>query len=337
MKYADEACKLTVVQRQLKELTEENKQLTDANCESESWASALISELEQFRTAKQDGASTMASSEMNLLDDFAEIEKMEMASGDLKANVPRSSLKKADMTPVTPETSGNDPAMNGTIPNGHSERVHDIWNLVVHKHEASGESIETILQEIQKAISNKREDSEIPYDRSEIEKTVRDLIEKITSSSMIGTSAGGNGARSEPHGKSELCSHLEHLVQVCRDLLHGKAKLEKFIDEVCLILKYIVDQYLSNQDLSDNVGSNDKNFDEDKSSCTGNTEGKQDIQIAEAAGTLDIQKEAREGPNKLAEDHIMVSHPEKLDEDHIFAQSDNILPGTKSACCEMER
>ncbi|RLN40482.1 hypothetical protein C2845_PM01G43810 [Panicum miliaceum] len=29
MKYADEACKLTVVQRQLKELTEENKQLSE--------------------------------------------------------------------------------------------------------------------------------------------------------------------------------------------------------------------------------------------------------------------------------------------------------------------
>uniref|UniRef100_K3ZYJ4 Uncharacterized protein n=1 Tax=Setaria italica TaxID=4555 RepID=K3ZYJ4_SETIT len=47
---------------------------------------------------------------MNLLDDFAEIEKMEMASDDLKGNVPRAYLKKADMAPVTPEKSGNDPA-----------------------------------------------------------------------------------------------------------------------------------------------------------------------------------------------------------------------------------
>jgi hypothetical protein len=340
MKYADEACKLTVVQRQLKELTEENKQLTDANCESESWASALISELEQFRAAKQDGASTMASSEMNLLDDFAEIKKMEMASGDLKANVPRASLKKADMTPVTPEKSGNDSAMNGSIPNGHPERVHDIWNLVVHKHEASGESIETILEEIQKSILNRREDSEVPYDRSEIEKTVRDLIEKITSSSMIGTSAGGNGARSGPHGKSELCSRLEHLVQVCHDLLNGKAKLEMFIEEVCLILKYIVDKYLSNPDLSDTLDSDEKNFDGDKSPSTVNTEGKHDIQIADAAGTLDIQKGAHKGSNQSPEDHIIATHQEKLDEELalvVFAQSDNILPGRKSAGCEIER
>ncbi|CAL4968254.1 unnamed protein product [Urochloa decumbens] len=340
MRYADEACKLAVVQRQLKDLTEENKQLSDANCESQSWASALISELEQFRNAKENGASIMASSsEMNLLDDFAELEKMEMASGDVKGNVPRaSSLKKPDTTtPVTltPEKSGNDPVVNGTtVPNGHPERVHDIWNLVMQKHEASGESIEAILEEIQSAISNNREDSEVSYDLSEIGKAVRDLMEKITS--MIGTFAGCNVARSGPllHGKSELCSRLDHLVQVCHDLLNGKAKLEKFFNEVCLILKYIVGEYISNQNLSHTVDSDEKDFDEDKSPVTLNGEGKHDIQIAEPAATIDIQKESQEGPNQSYEDHTMASHQEKLDEELaqvVLAQGDNILLGRKSA------
>ncbi|CAO2046576.1 unnamed protein product [Urochloa humidicola] len=327
MRYADEACKLTVVERKLKEMTEENKQLSDANCESQSWASALISELEQFRNAKQNGgASIMASSEMNLLDDFAEIENMEMASGDQKRNAPHaSSPKKADHQSTNmPEKSGNDPVLNGTIPNGHTERVHDIWNLVVHKHEASGESIEAILEEIQNEISNNREDSEVSYDRSEIEKTVRNLMEKI--SSMIGASVRDNAARSGSllHCKSELCSRLEHLVQVCHDLLNGKAKLEKFVDEVCLILKYIVGEYLSNQDLSDTVDSDEKNFDEDESLGTVNTEGKQDIQSAEPAADLDM----------------MASHQEKLDEELarvVLAQDDtNIMSGRKSADCEIE-
>nr|CAB3450371.1 unnamed protein product [Digitaria exilis] len=343
MKYADEACKLTVVQRQIKELTEENKQLTDATCQSESWASALISELEQFRAAKQKGESIMASSEMNLLDDFAEIEKLEMASGEQKRNAPRaSSPKKADTAPVTPEKNSNDNlVMNGTIPNGHSERVHDIWNVVVHKHEASGESIETILQEIQKAISNKREDSEVWYDWSEIERMVRDLMEKITS--MIGTSEGDNVARSGPlpHYKSELCSRLEHLVQVCHDLLlHGKSKLEKFIDEACLILKYIVGQYLTNQFLAETVDNDEKNSGEDKSPGTVDTEGKQDIQIAEAGATLDVQKEAQEGPNQSAEDHIMSGHEEKLDEELtrvVLAQDDNILLESPAAEARVEQ
>ncbi|CAL5020921.1 unnamed protein product [Urochloa decumbens] len=339
MKYADEACRLTAVQRQLKDLTEENKQLSDANCESQSWASALISELEQFRNAKENGPSIMASSsEMNLLDDFAELEKMEMASGDVRGNVPRaSSLKKADTTtPVTltPEKSGNDLVVNGTVPNGHLERVHDIWDLVMQKHEASGESIEAIFEDIQNAISNNREDSEVSYDLSEIEKAVRDLMEKITS--MIGTFAGCNVARSGPllHGKSELCSRLDHLVQVCHDLLNGKAKLEKFFNEVCLILKYIVGEYLSNQNLSDTVDSDEKDFDEDKSPVTLDGEGKHDIQIAEPAATLDIQKESQEGPKQSSEDHTIASHQEKLDEELaqvVLAQGDNMLPGRKSA------
>ncbi|CAN6279190.1 unnamed protein product [Urochloa humidicola] len=342
MKYADEACKLTAVQRQLKDLTEENKQLSDANCESQSWASALISELEQFRNAKQDGAFIVASSEMNLLADFAEIEKMEMASsGDLKGNAPRaSSPKKADTSSVMPEKSSNGLVMNGSVPSDHTERVKDIWELVVQKHEASGESIETVLEEIQNAIYSKREGSELPYDLSEIEKTVRDLMEKITS--MIGTSAGDSAARSGPllHGKSELSSRLEKLVQVCHDLLNGKAKLEKFIDEVCLILKYIVGEYLSNQDLSDTVDSDEKNFDEDKSPGTPlNTEGKHDVQIAEPAAALDIQKELQEGPNQSSENHIMANHQEKLNEELarlVLAQDDNILPGRKSADREIE-
>ncbi|CAN6232454.1 unnamed protein product [Urochloa humidicola] len=331
MRYADEACKLTVVQRKLKEMTEENKQLSDANCESQSWASALISELEQFRNAKQNGgASIMASSEMNLLHDFAEIENMEMASGDQKRNAPHaSSPKKADHQSTNmPEKSGNDPVLNGTIPNGHTERVH----------EASGESIEAILEEIQNEISNNREDSEVSYDRSEIEKTVRNLMEKI--SSMIGASVRDNAARSGAllHGKYELCNRLEHLVQVCHDLLNGKAKLERFNDEICLILKYIVGEYLSNQDQSDTVDRDENNF--DKSLGTVNTEGKQDIQSAEPAAALDIQKESQEGPVQSSEDHIMASHQEMLDEELarvVLAQDDNIMSGRKSADCEIER
>ncbi|RLN38706.1 filament-like plant protein 7 [Panicum miliaceum] len=113
---------------------------------------------------------------MNLLDDFAEIEKMEMASGDLNGNAPLASLKKAD------------PAVSGTIPKGHPERVHDIWNLVVHKHEASGESIKPFLMRFRRQSLT---------------------IEKIQSYHMTGLKLRR--------------LRLEHLVQVCHDRLHGYA------------------------------------------------------------------------------------------------------------------
>ncbi|TVU29228.1 hypothetical protein EJB05_20786, partial [Eragrostis curvula] len=345
MKYADEACKLTAVQRQLKEMTEENRQLSDANCQSESWASALISELEQFRSGSQNGASIMAS-DMSLLDDFAEIEKMEMASSDQKKIPPPTSPKKTDMESVTPEQNDNDLVMNGNIPNGHPEKVQDIWELVMHKHEASGESVDTILEEImhaldQKTISTERENSNASYDRSEVEKMVRDLVEKLTS--MIGASAEDNVARSRPllPDKSELCGRLEHLVQVCQDFLHGKANLEKFSDEICLILKYTLSQYFSNQDQSDTFDSNTKNSDEGMSVNTINTDDQHNngTQGAKTAAALDIQEEAQEEPIQSDEGQITASHEEKLDKDTpgcVVDPDDDILTGRKSTSYEIQ-
>ncbi|CAD6243604.1 unnamed protein product [Miscanthus lutarioriparius] len=350
MKYADEACKLTVAQRQLKELTEENRQLSDANSQSESWASALVSELDKFRSGNQNGgASIMASSssEMNLLDDFAEIEKLEMASGDQKRNAQRASPKKADTGLVTKEQNGNGPVLDGSISNGHPEKVKNIWELVVHRHEASGESVETIIEQIsqaldQTAISAKRDDSVALNDRSEIEKAVRNMVEEITS--MIRTSAEDNVARSRVllhnlHNKSELFRRLEHLVQICHDLLEGKCNLGKFIDEVCLVLKHIVSQYFSDQDQTDSLNSNTENFDGVKSLSTVPVNGTHDTESAKPAAKLGIQTEAEEEPVQSVESKIMANHLQKPDTEPIHviqAQDDSILPGRKSAYCEIK-
>jgi hypothetical protein len=110
----------------------------------------------------------------------------------------------------------------------------------MHKHGSSGKSVDIILEEIrhaldQKTIPTKREDSDVSYDRSEVEKVARDLIEELVS--VIGASAEDNVATSRPPlltDKSELCSRLGHLVQVCHDFLHGKVTIEKLVDEVAL-------------------------------------------------------------------------------------------------------
>ncbi|KAK3158455.1 hypothetical protein QOZ80_2AG0137410 [Eleusine coracana subsp. coracana] len=295
MKYADEACRFTAAQRQLKDLTEENRQLRDANCQSESWASALISELEQFRSGSQNGASIMAS-DMSLLDDFAEMEKMEMESGDRKKNSPRASLKQADMGSVKPEQNGNDLAVNGKIPNGHPERVQDVWQLVMQKHESSGESVDTILEEIrhaldQKTMSTKSEDSDVSYDRSEVEKVV------------------------------------------CHDLLLGKVNLEKFIDEVCLILKYTLSQYFSIQKQSYAVESNTKDSDEGKLTMT-DRQVNNDTHGAKPAAALNNHEEAQEEPIQSDETQITVSHQEKLDKEitgYVLGPDDDIPSPTAEA------
>ena len=44
--------------------------------------------------------------------------------------------------------------------------------------------------------------------------------------------------------KLNLLINWEHLVHVCSDVLEGKANLQKFIDEVCLTLEWVLNHCL---------------------------------------------------------------------------------------------
>ncbi|KAM0921882.1 hypothetical protein ACQ4PT_006556 [Festuca glaucescens] len=343
MKFADEACKLSAVQGQLKELTEESKRLTDANAKTESWASALVSELDHFRAGKQGhGASSVIVSEMSLLDDFAEIEKPEMASGDHQM----SGQNKVDSGLAVSEKNDKFPDQNGGVTkfpdqNGHPDWVQDVWELIKGKHEASGESIGTILEEIRRALDQspdhtKGNTSDELHDRPKIEKMVRNLAEKINA--MIRFSVEDNAAKCGPsslHDKPEFIARLEYLVHVCHDVLHDEAKLEIFIDEVCLVLDYIAGQYFSSQvrPKDDNI----KNSDGDESSSTVNTNCEHGMQSASAAA-LDIQTEAHQEPIQSAG-----QLPENIEERQLNEELAIVLhkdydmePGRKSSYYKIE-
>ncbi|KAL5208450.1 hypothetical protein ABZP36_032885 [Zizania latifolia] len=321
MKYTDEACKLSVVQRQLSELTEENKQMSDANVQTESWASALISELEQFRAGKQ-GAS-----EMSLLDDFAEIERLEMASGGQGLSPTGVSPKKAHSWSVLSEKNVKDPVLENGISNGNTEWVQDICKLVVHKHETSGENIITIIDEISRALdqSATHQQGEVldeSYDQTKIKEMVINLTEKITR-----ISAEGNVANSEqlPLDRSEFSGRLEHLVHVCHDLLNGRANLEKFVHEVCLILEYIVSQYLSFQEQSDTADKNTKNFDGDESLVTVKMNGDYGMKSPKSAVAIEMQTESKEESIQSTEGQTLDDQNEKINQEN------------NSTSCEIER
>ncbi|KAF0918748.1 hypothetical protein E2562_026057 [Oryza meyeriana var. granulata] len=357
MKYADEACKLSVLQRQLSELTEENKQLSDAHGQTESWASALISELEQFRAAKQGVAS-----EMSLLDDFAEIERLEMASGGQGLKPSGASPKKANSQSVLSEKNGKntvlengisngqngkDTVLENGVSNGQLEWVQDMCKLVMHKHETSGENIDTILEEItrtldQSATHQKGDAFDGSYDWTIVKEMVSSLTEKITS--VIGISSESNVASSEQLllNKSEFSAGLEHLVHVCHDLLDGKANLDKFVHEVCLILEYIVNQYknISFPEQPDTVDKNTENMDGDWSSS--NINGGCDMKSAESAAALDIQIEAQKEPIQSVEcqntDHILVNQESQLDEEltRVILDQNEKISQESSTSCEIE-
>ncbi|ONM35744.1 hypothetical protein ZEAMMB73_Zm00001d042542 [Zea mays] len=89
------------------------------------------------------------------------------------------------------------------------------------------------------------------------------MVEETTS--MIEAAYAGEDdvarSRALSHDKSELFRRFERLVQVRRELLEGKCDLGKFVDEVCLILKYVVIQCFSDQDQTDTVSSDTEDFD----------------------------------------------------------------------------
>ncbi|KAF7079498.1 hypothetical protein CFC21_083719 [Triticum aestivum] len=228
-KYAEEASKLSAVQGQLKELTEESRRLSDAHAKSETWASALVSELDQLRAGKQGhGASSVMVSDMSLLDDFAEMERLEMASS-------ADHQTSGHSGPVVPDKNGE----SLDLEHGHPEWLQDVWKLVTSNHEATGESIDAIVDGIRRALDEgpvhgNGDASDLPYDRTKVEELIGNLIDKITST--IRVSAEDHAARSESllQAKPEFCARLEYLVHVCHDVLQMKAKLEDFIDEICL-------------------------------------------------------------------------------------------------------
>ncbi|XP_021897488.1 filament-like plant protein 7 [Carica papaya] len=144
---------------------------------AESWASALISELEHFRNAKHKGSpspKTVEVSEMNLMDDFVEMEKLAVVSGD-KLSRSSHSADEANATtgplengPISTEvtgreiisTSDHDPSFS--LPSQESKFklisklpgwLQDILKVVLEQNHAAQRNPDEILQEIRIALS----------------------------------------------------------------------------------------------------------------------------------------------------------------------------------------
>ncbi|CAM0903908.1 unnamed protein product [Alopecurus aequalis] len=250
LQYADEACKLSVVQRQLKELW--GDQDLEENNNSDQFSSPLVSKPEQLRTGtKQSSLSQsrrIAGTDMQLLVDLAEIEKLEMPSRP--SSEPHQCGTDASVTNskmVPSEILGRDQILEDGFFDKYPELIQDVLKLIIHKHQANKISVDVILDEVTSALrsesSAKENDSTgLPYHQAEIHSMVATLIERI--SCMIERNTGNIDTSCQLffREKTELTSQLEHLVHVCSDVLEGKANLQKFIDEVCLTLEWVLNQ-----------------------------------------------------------------------------------------------
>ncbi|KAL0450369.1 UNVERIFIED_CONTAM: Filament-like plant protein 7 [Sesamum latifolium] len=128
-----------------------------ASC-AESWASALLSELEHFKNEKQLGTPShrnMATSDMNLMDDFAEMEKLAEASADCPAGGPHHSPEvSGHVLQTTPNKSlnleafdiGNDSKISTTAKS--DQKFQSIVSISIQKILELLEGINIISQEM---------------------------------------------------------------------------------------------------------------------------------------------------------------------------------------------
>ncbi|KAK6916422.1 Filament-like plant protein [Dillenia turbinata] len=192
------ASKLTKVEAQLGELSKSQKRLepessprssdisimpafdvgdqTESRC-SESWASALISELEHFKNAETKNSPELKSitvSDMSLMDDFVEMEKLAIVAVDTPsldsdvtssggralACIPakessehRSDASGKELVPVDQDHS----EFNGTNKSIQSDSgsagksswwIQDVVNIVLEQHCVTGRSTDDLLEEV---------------------------------------------------------------------------------------------------------------------------------------------------------------------------------------------
>ncbi|XP_048427319.1 filament-like plant protein 7 [Pyrus x bretschneideri] len=144
---------------------------------ADSWASALITELEHFRTEKQKGSltsKTVGASDINLMDDFVEMEKLAVVSADkqsFSSPVPSvkafvapmeteysSELLGSKMVPISDSESGlsmsnRETRFNNIVDGKTPQWVEDMVKLVVEHNRVAGRNPEEILEDIRIALA----------------------------------------------------------------------------------------------------------------------------------------------------------------------------------------
>ncbi|XP_062102671.1 filament-like plant protein 7 isoform X2 [Humulus lupulus] len=127
-----------------------------ASC-AESWASALISELEHFRNEKQKGSLSkrVGALDINLMDDFVEMEKLAVDSVNKTASENSSEVVGSQIVPVSDSESGFSMSnqeikhsFNGDFP----VWLQDALKLVLEQNRVTGRNFEEIIEDIRLAL-----------------------------------------------------------------------------------------------------------------------------------------------------------------------------------------
>jgi predicted nucleic acid-binding Zn-ribbon protein len=126
---------------------------------AESWASALISELEHFRNGKQKGSpssKTVGTSDINLMDDFVEMERLALGSVNKPFGSPHVSSNETNAIshPLETELNGNPSELTGReiVPMPDSESGFSASNQEIRSNNALMGKVPGWLRDILKVI-----------------------------------------------------------------------------------------------------------------------------------------------------------------------------------------
>ncbi|XP_074571696.1 filament-like plant protein 7 isoform X2 [Curcuma longa] len=188
---------------------------------AESWASALVSELEHFRSGKSTASScrNAGMSELSLMDDFVEMEKLAIVSADkcfesslsvfgdnnscvtTKDSCAGLDLSEAtDKDLVLVKEANNETQFRYTAFENHPSWLQDILRVIIQKHHIVQKSFSAILNDVRVAldvlnynIEGDRFDSKSSTQpcQSSLEESVRKLIELVEGIVQKNTKSNG--------------------------------------------------------------------------------------------------------------------------------------------------
>lgn len=132
---------------------------------AESWATALISELENFRNEKQRrslSSKTVGASDISLMDDFVEMEKLAIVSADDTSKNYDKLSQQASVLAHSPETNGKsgfcpvdqEANANGTILVDVPEWLQKILKVILEQRHSTGRHLDEILEHVRIALAN---------------------------------------------------------------------------------------------------------------------------------------------------------------------------------------
>ncbi|XP_042417750.1 filament-like plant protein 7 isoform X1 [Zingiber officinale] len=192
---------------------------------AESWASALISELEHFKSGKPTATSckSVAISDLSLMDDFVEMEKLAIITVDKHFDSSRSVIGDNNLCVATKESEAECRDLVPLMEVPHYKYsslenypiwLQDILRVIVQKHHIMQKSFHAILEDVQSALGN--------WDSSIVAKSYSEKV--IKTKNTLSDSVDGAITTDSPNRKrsSRFCeSDLEKSVHKLVELVEG--------------------------------------------------------------------------------------------------------------------